>query len=139
MGEKKKRQKSLKLAASGGDVKEANVKKLKAKAAPLAAKIDALQQKFSKKKLLKMEKIRLWKLNKKGKGKGKGGDGASAVAEAIKNAPPTKEERNKKRNLKKKLRLGRRKAEGVAVFKPRKGRKGEKGKAEVAMVEYGDW
>merc|ERR1711990_1233770 len=103
MGEKKKRQKALKLAASGGDVKAANVKKLKAKAAPLAAKIDALQEKFSKSKLIKMEKIRLWKLNKKGKG-GKGGDGAAnaaAVAEAIKTAPPTKEERNKKRNLKK--------------------------------------
>merc|ERR1711990_769232 len=137
MGEKKKRQKALKLAASGGDVKAANVKKLKAKAAPLAAKIDALQEKFSKSKLIKMEKIRLWKLNKKGKG-GKGGDGvsAAAVAEAIKRAPPTKEERNKKRNLKKRARLERRKAEGVAVFKPKKGRKkGKGGKAEEAMVE----
>merc|ERR1719209_409810 len=110
----------------------------KGKAAPLAAKIDALQEKFSKSKLIKMEKIRLWKLNKKGKG-GKGGDGAAnaaVVAEAIKTAPPTKEERNKKRNLKKRARLERRKAEGVAVFKPKKGRKkGKGGKAEEAMVE----
>jgi len=121
--EKRKRQKEKKLA-SGGSVKEANVKKLKAKKGPLAAKIDALQEKFSKQR----EKNIAWKLQKKKNKSGKAPAAAPSVA-------GTKEEKNKKRNLKKKQRLARRKAEGtVAIFKPRKSRKA-KGDKEEAMVE----
>jgi len=118
--EKRKRQKEQKLAMG---VKEANIKKLKAKKGPLAAKIEALQDKFSKQR----EKVQAWKLAKKTKSKGAGNAGE------VKNVAMTKEEKNKKRNLKKKQRLARRKAEGVAVFKPRKGRKGKEEKAEAMM------
>merc|ERR1712176_249269 len=115
--EKRKRQKEQKLAMG---VNEANIKKLKAKKGPLAAKIEALQDKFSKQR----EKVQAWKLAKKTKSKG-----ARNVGE-VKNVAMTKEEKNKKRNLKKKQRLARRKAEGVAVFKPRKGKEE---KAEAMM------
>jgi len=118
--EKRKRQKEQKLAMG---VNEANIKKLKAKKGPLAAKIEALQDKFSKQR----EKVQAWKLAKKTKSKGAGNAGE------VKNVAMTKEEKNKKRNLKKKQRLARRKAEGVAVFKPRKGRKGKEEKAEAMM------
>jgi len=121
--EKRRRQKEKKLVA-GNSVKEANTKKLKAKKGPLAAKIDALQEKFSKQR----EKNKAWKLQKKTKSKA--GNATPVAPSAVR----TQEEKNKKRNLKKKQRLARRKAEGaVAVFKPRKGRKGKGDKAEAMM------
>merc|ERR1712243_162069 len=46
--EKKKGQKARKLA-EGNDVTKSNVQKLKAKKGPLEAKVDALQEKISKK------------------------------------------------------------------------------------------
>lgn len=118
------RQKERKLA-EGNDVKEANAKKLKAKKGPLEAKIDALQSKFSKQR----EKNRLWKLNKKKKNKS-GGDGGGA---AKKNAAASLMTKNQKKRLKKKRSLVRKKAAGVAVFKPKKGRKGKVEKVDVAM------
>jgi len=121
--EKRKRQKEKKLAA-GNSVKEANIKKLKAKKGPLSVKIDALQEKFSKQR----EKNKAWKLQKKTKSKA--GNATPVVPSSVR----TQEEKNKKRNLKKKQRLARRKAEGaVAVFKPRKGRKGKGDKTEAMM------
>merc|ERR1712002_1439029 len=124
---KKQRQKEKKLAEGGEGVKEANFKMMKAKKKPLGVEITALQEKFGKQK----EKIRLWKVNQKEKKANK----AKAVVDTPRNVL-TKEEKNKKKNLKKKQRLARKKKEGVAVFKPRKGRKGGMGVSkEEAMVE----
>jgi len=125
-GEKKRRQKGRKLAENKEGAKEANVEMIKGKKKPLAVKINALQKKFGKQK----EKIRLWKLNQKKNKEGKVKPASDAPENVL-----TKEEKAKKRNLKKKQRLARRKAEGVAVFKPRKGRKGKDAGKEEAMVE----
>merc|ERR1712087_92064 len=89
-----------------------NATMIKSKKKPLAVKINALQEKFGKQK----EKIRLWKLNQK-----KSKEGKSTPINAL-----SKADKAKKRNLKKKQRLARRKAEGVTVYKPRKARKGKK-------------
>jgi len=125
-GEKKRRQKERKLAEIKEGAKEANVEMIKGKKKPLAVKINALQKKFGKQK----EKIRLWKLNQKKNKEGKVKPASNPPENVL-----TKEEKAKKRNLKKKQRLARRKAEGVAVFKPRKGRKGKDKGKEEAMVE----
>merc|ERR1712157_160411 len=125
-GEKKRRQKERKLAEIKEGAKEANVEMIKGKKKPLAVKINALQKKFGKQK----EKIRLWKLNQKKNKAGKVKPASNPPENVL-----TKEEKAKKRNLKKKQRLARRKAEGVAVFKPRKGRKGKGKGKEEAMIE----
>merc|ERR1719431_1529298 len=128
--EKKLRQKEKKMANEKDAVVvggSSNVTMIKSKKKPLAVKINALQEKFGKQK----EKIRLWKLNQKKSKEGKSTPKESTPINAL-----SKADKAKKRNLKKKQRLARRKAEGVAVYKPRKARKGKKeGAGEEAMVE----
>merc|ERR1719369_2676575 len=125
-GKEAHEEQSCRSAENPGEKEEANVEMIKGKKKPLAVKINALQKKFGKQK----EKIRLWKLNQKKSKEGKVKPASDAPENVL-----TKEEKAKKRNLKKKQRLARRKAEGVAVFKPRKGRKGKDAGKEEAMVE----